>query len=303
MTAPSGTVNLLLDTDIGTDIDDAVCLAYLLLNPRCNLLGITTVAGEPERRAMVASAICRCVGREIPIYPGASDPLSGLQRQKSVPQAERLQSWDHASSFPRGEAIEFLRRTIRRYPGEVILLAIGPLTNAGLLFTHDPEIPSLLKGLVMMCGQFSSSGPHDSMEAEWNAGGDPQATAIAYQSRVRVHRSIGLDVTRRVSMAAGEFQKTFRGSRAFRPVLDFSEVFFREGHLATFHDPLAAATIFDDTLCRFERGTVEVDLAAGVTCGRTLWTPGDGYSPHEVAVDTEPFRFFEHLRSVVGGAS
>ena len=302
MTIPSGRVKLLLDTDIGTDIDDAVCLAYLLLNPRCHLLGITTVAGEADRRAMVASAICRSVGREIPIYPGASDPLSGPQRQKSVPQAERLQRWDHASSFPRGEAIEFFRRTIRRYPGEVILLTIGPLTNAGLLFTLDPEIPSLLKGLVMMCGQFSGSGSRDSVEPEWNAGGDPQATAIAYQSRVRMHRSIGLDVTRRVTMAPGEFQKAFRGSRAFRPVLDFSEVFFREGHAATFHDPLAAATIFDDTLCRFERGTVEVDVAEGMSCGRTLWTPGNGDSPHEVAVDTEPSRFFQHFRCVIGGA-
>ena len=61
---------IILDTDIGTDIDDAVCLAYLLANPQCELLGITTVTGEPEKRAMLASALCKVANRDIPIYPG-----------------------------------------------------------------------------------------------------------------------------------------------------------------------------------------------------------------------------------------
>lgn len=58
---------ILLDTDIGGDIDDAVCLAYLLQEPKCELIGITTVCGEPERRAAVADAICRAAGKEVPV--------------------------------------------------------------------------------------------------------------------------------------------------------------------------------------------------------------------------------------------
>ncbi|GAJ11222.1 unnamed protein product, partial [marine sediment metagenome] len=58
-------VPILLDTDIGSDIDDAICLAYLLAQKDSNLLGITTVSGEPERRAMIASAICRNAGEEV----------------------------------------------------------------------------------------------------------------------------------------------------------------------------------------------------------------------------------------------
>ena len=68
-------MKVLLDTDIGSDIDDAICLAYLLAKPECELLGITTVSGEPEKRAMLASAICRTAGRDIPIFPGAPLPL------------------------------------------------------------------------------------------------------------------------------------------------------------------------------------------------------------------------------------
>ena len=66
---------ILLDTDIGGDIDDAICLAYLLKEPQCALLGITTVCGEPEKRAAVADAICRAAGRQVPIVAGVETPL------------------------------------------------------------------------------------------------------------------------------------------------------------------------------------------------------------------------------------
>src|SRR5215207_7526723 len=113
------TTKLLLDTDIGSDIDDAVCLAYLLAQPECELLGITTVSGEPEQRAMLASALCRVVSRQVPIFPGAEAPLLGRQRQPRAPQASALTRWAHEERFPRGQAVEFLRQTIRAHPGEV----------------------------------------------------------------------------------------------------------------------------------------------------------------------------------------
>src|SRR5512133_929158 len=105
---------VLLDTDIGSDIDDAVCLAYLLANPNCDLVGITTVTGEAEKRAQMASAMCLAAGREdIPIYPGASQPLLVEQRQTEAQQAAALGRWSHRTDFPRGEAVDFMRKTIR----------------------------------------------------------------------------------------------------------------------------------------------------------------------------------------------
>ncbi|MGD2174792.1 MAG: nucleoside hydrolase, partial [Candidatus Brocadiaceae bacterium] len=144
-------VPVLLDTDIGSDIDDAVCLTYLLAEPRCDLLGVTTVTGEPGRRAMLADAICRAAGREdVPIYSGCDAPILFEQRQPEAPQAEVLPNWPHAEEFEPFGAVEFLRRTIREAPGEVTLLTIGPLTNIGLLFALDPEVPGKLRRLVMM---------------------------------------------------------------------------------------------------------------------------------------------------------
>ena len=65
-------IPLLFDTDIGSDIDDAVCLAYLLRQPRCELLGVTTVSGQPRARAALADAVCQAAGRrDIPIHAGS----------------------------------------------------------------------------------------------------------------------------------------------------------------------------------------------------------------------------------------
>jgi len=287
-------LKVLLDTDIGSDIDDAVCLAYLLANPACDLLGVTTVTGDVVKRAQMASALCRVAGKDIPIYPGASECLLVPQRQPHVPQAARLDRWPHQTNFPPGQAIHFLQQTIRAHPGEVVLLTVGPMTNTGLLFKTDPEIPALLKGLVMMGGVFTNRmagvGP-----LEWNAMGDPHATAIVYQAPVKLHRSIGLDVTCQVTLPAEEVRRRFQ-PRLLRPVLDFAEVWFQHVDRITFHDPLAATTLFDDAICQFERGQVTVELASQHVSGMTLWQKDD-QGPHEVALQVNASRFFDHYFS------
>ncbi|MCE0484201.1 MAG: nucleoside hydrolase [Methylacidiphilales bacterium] len=282
---------VLLDTDIGSDIDDAVCLAYLLANPACNLLGITTVTGDTVLRAKMASVLCKIAGKQIPIHPGAQNPLLIEQKQPHVHQAGALSKWAHDTDFSRGEAVEFLRKTIRANPGEIVLLGIGPLTNIAALFIADEEIPKLLKGLVLMCGVFSNqiaSLPW----LEWNARLDPAATDIVYRAPAPVHRSVGLEVTEQVRMPEAEVRKKFQAP-LLRPVLDFAEVWFKGRKDITFHDPLAAAVIFDETLCGFERGQVTVDWKSDLLAGATLWEPRvDG--PHEVGTTVDVRRFFEH---------
>src|SRR5947209_16029888 len=114
------TIPVLLDTDIGSDIDDAVCLAYLLRQPRCELLGITTVTGEVAQRAALCEVICRAAGRAgIPIHAGASSVLLFGPGQPRVPQYEAIRERPHRRDYEPGAAIEFLRQTIRARPGEV----------------------------------------------------------------------------------------------------------------------------------------------------------------------------------------
>lgn len=290
-------MKVILDTDIGSDIDDAICLAYLLAQPQCDLLGITTVTGEATERAKLASALCKAAGKNVPIYPGVERPLLIQPKQPHSPQSAALQRWPHDSTFPQGEAIEFLRRTIHAHPGEITLLAIGPMTNVGLLFAVDPQIPRLLKGLVMMVGVFTDQLPGVG-SLEWNAICDPHAIAMIYRTPVALHRSVGLDVTCQVTMDSKQVRERFQKG-LLRPVLDFAEVWFKERDIITFHDPLAATTLFDDRICGFQRGQVEIDLTNPDMLGRTFWQPGDG--PHEVALTVDSSRFFDHYFSVLAG--
>src|SRR6266545_4802533 len=121
---------------------------------------------------------------------------------------------------------------------------------------------------------------------------DPAAAAIVYRARPPVHRSIGLDVTTQVKLPAAVVREHFQASLLLRPVLDFAEVWFQQAQTITFHDPLAAATIFDDTLCGFERGQVEIELTSPRLAGHTHWTSNPA-GPHEAALAVNAPKFFE----------
>lgn len=290
-------IKVLFDTDIGSDVDDAIALAYLLSQPRCELLGITTGTGQPELRAQMASAICRHVGRDdIPIHSGCPEAMYIRIRQSEAQQAAALGTWPRRHDFPPCTAVEFLRQTIRQHPGEITLLAVGPFTNLGVLFALDPQIPSLLKHLVLMSGRF-----FDQMQGEWNAKGDPHATALVYaggnQSRPPLHTSFGLDVTTRCLMPADEVRARFT-ARVLAPVRDFAEVWFKHAPRVCFHDPLAAACIFEPTLCEYVKGRVTVSVDAP-TAGWTVLDSACEDKPHTVAKSVNSDAFFEHFFNVV----
>mgnify|MGYP001021166680 CR=1 FL=1 len=287
---------ILLDTDIGSDIDDALCMAYLLEQPKCELMGITTVTGEPIKRAKLASVLCKLAGKDIPIFPGADKPLLIEQIQTKADQAERLSNWEHDKSFPKGEAIEFMRRTIRVNPNEIVLLSIGPLTNIALLFKIDPEIPKLLKGLVSMAGAFKYRFPELSLR-EWNAYLDPHASQIVYNTRIKSHISIGQDVTCKIIMSEKEMRQKFTTDLQ-KAVLDFAHVWFKRMDKVYFHDPLTAAIIFNRDICKYESGKVDIELKSDNLFGLTYWNTSFKNPWQEVAVDVNIPKFFKEYFSV-----
>lgn len=294
---PEDKIKLLYDTDIGSDIDDALALAYLLCQQRCELLGVTTVSGEPIKRAELASAVCRNVGRgDIPVHPGASEALLIDMPQTHAPQAAALGRWDRQRDFAPATAVEFLRQTIRANPGQVTLLATGPLTNVAALFAADPEVPAMLAQLVMMCGAFFAP-----KAGEWNAINDPHAAAIVFGAGRRTGPSrlvsYGLDVTSQCRLDADACRERF-AAEALAPVRDFAEVWFAQRDHITFHDPLAAAGIFAPDLCEYRRGWVTISLDAP-TMGWTNFDADAADKPHAVASAVEPERFFAHYFDVV----
>ncbi|EED31688.1 purine nucleosidase [gamma proteobacterium NOR5-3] len=285
---------VLLDTDIGSDIDDAVALAYLLRQPRCELLGITTVTGDAQGRAQLAAALCRAAGVEAPIYPGAESPLVVESMQKEAPQTQRLQGAQ--PQFVNDQAIEFLRQTIRANPREITLLAVGPLTNIATLFARDPEIPGLLAELVIMGGKFSDY-PTPWGATEWNIIVDPHAAKQVFAARVPKITAIGLDITWQVSMSPADVARHFRQDPLLEVVLDWSSVWFAERELLHFHDPLAAAVLFNPGLCNFTAGTVDVNLQSEPTPGVTSFAANTN-SVTQVASRVQAEAFFAEYFSV-----
>ena len=150
-----------------------------------------------------------------------------------------------------------------------------------------------------MCGIFTDTIP-GAGPLEWNALLDPHASAVVYRAPVPKLRSVGLDVTLKVTMPAAEVRQRFEHPR-LRPVLDFAEVWFRQADKITFHDPLAATTIFNPAVCAFEPGKITIDLDKEP--GRTLWQPGSALpgsapSTQSVAMTVNPAAFFEEYFGV-----
>ena len=288
-------IPLLLDTDIGSDIDDAVALAYLLAEPRCELAGVTTVSGRARERAMLVDLVCRAAGRrDVPIFAGATEPLSGEQRQPRVPQAEILARHEHRDDFEPDAAAGFLRRAVRERPGELTLLTIGPLTNAALLCRDDPGAAAMLRGLVMMGGYYFAPG-----KTEWNVVCDPAAAEIVFAAPVPRIVAYGLDVTLQCRMSAAECRRRFRGG-TLDVVAEMAEVWFKDRPYVTFHDPLAAACVFQADLCGYADGRVRVDRASEPP-GATLFEAKEG-GPHRVAREVDATRFFDRYFDVTAGA-
>lgn len=260
-------VRVLLDTDIGTNVDDALALWYLVHEPACELLGVTTVTGRPGMRAALARAICADAGRgEIPVVAGAADPLEGAQRQLDVPLAD-----DAALAAFRGDedaapmvdahptagrhvdaspgtaptaATELMAGTIARYPGGVVLVAIGPLTNVARLFRAHPDAAKNLRAVVAMIGRFDDRpSPRDT-----NLELDPLAAEVVLESAGVSVDLVGLDVTSscrfseaELAMVLGDVARTAIGACVQR--------WFRDRPEAVLHDPVTAcAAVCRDAL-------------------------------------------------------
>lgn len=287
---------IILDTDLGTDIDDSFTIAYLLAQKKCDLLGITTVSGEAVKRAEMASAICINAGRgDVPIYPGADLPLVRPILQDRANQYPKIAEFVYRSDFIPNTAVDFMRKSIRENPGEVTLLAIGPLTNVALLFCIDPEIPSLLKRLVIMGGCFNQKDPQNPL-IEWNVRCDPHASRIVYDRAPKDFWAIGADVTRGVFIPK-ELHTPYLDIPFLKPVFKFAEEWFTRSDRVSYHDPLAAVMIFEPELFEYTRVNAEVLVDAPELYGaNNVENTPDGKIKAVTSVDTAAF--FKHFFGV-----
>lgn len=275
-------IKILLDTDIGNDPDDAVALAYLLDSKRVDLMGITTVSGDVNRRAACAQVIRDAAGRaDIPIHPGTSNVLFTGPGQPMVPHYEAIADHPHDTDWPEHSAVEFLRQTIRDNPGEITLVCTGPLTNIALLLAMDHEIPSMLRSLVTMNGCFSENG-----RQELNAMVDPFATAMVYRAQVRNHLCIGMETTHGCSLTVQQVRGHFL-TPELKLVCTMADDWMDSPSDFCLNDTVAAVVAVNPDLCNWDTGHVSVPLDGDTSAPvRTLLSPMPR-GPHRVARDLD----------------
>lgn len=185
---------VIIDTDVGDDIDDAFALAIALQDPRLRVLGITTAWGDTRTRVLLVRRLLATLGRRgvtVAQGPATADAAPFTQRQWA------LRATDIS---PAPDAIEFIREEVRKYPGEITLVAIAPLSNIEALYRRDPDALRWLRQVVMMGGSihagYNLGGaiPVAQPSAEYNVAADPRGLVALLKSGVRV-RMFPLDST------------------------------------------------------------------------------------------------------------
>jgi inosine-uridine nucleoside N-ribohydrolase len=175
--AQSARMKVVLDTDIGTDIDDAWALGYALKSPSFDLLGVTVTDADTPQRAKLACKLLYRLGRtDVPVAVGrqtAAIPADRIDYQFTW--AEDFQGYKPVPA----PAVEFLAEVIRKNPGQVTLIAVGPLQNIGDLVRRHPDVVPLVKRVVLMSGSIGANAWSSTAVAEWNVKlAIPEAQAV-----------------------------------------------------------------------------------------------------------------------------
>ncbi|MEX2202563.1 MAG: nucleoside hydrolase [Actinomycetota bacterium] len=331
-------VPLILDVDTG--VDDALALLYACASPEAELLLTTCLMGNVSTAHVVRNtlAVLELVGRtDVEVAAGAERPLvrehllfpyvhgeTGLGRAELPPPTKAV-SERHAARA--------ILDVVTERPGEVILVATGPLTNVALALAEEPELPHLLRGFVLMGGAFGGRG-NVTPAAEANVWVDPEAAQAVFRGFSgappdKLPVCIGLDVTERVQMTKAHVDEvcapapesavaqTIRGAVEF--YIDFYATYGQgrfEG--AAMHDPLAVAAALDPSLVELRTTRVEVETDGTWTRGETVpdlhgirrspWPAGWALEDNaRVALDVDApafiSRFNDRLRSLVAASA
>jgi purine nucleosidase len=280
MTAPEPAADrtqVVLDTDIGTDVDDALALSVLLGSPEIDLVAVTTVYGDTLLRARMVSRLLTLAGRTdvtvragLRVTPTGRDIYWAGHEGSTMPDLEREVVAD--ADDPTA-AIRLLVDTVRGNPGGVSVLAVGPLTNVGAAITSDPAFATDVAEIVIMGGHFGDlDQPPPSVEH--NIKCDPESAAVVFASGARI-RVVGLDVTQRTRIRAGELARISAagalGAELGEEVRQYWTVGGSDGN--TPHDPLVALAIGRPDLFTFVEADVSVLMDAPIAGATALHTP------------------------------
>lgn len=276
---------IIFDTDLG--IDDACAVLLALASPELSVEGLTIVHGNcaVEQATKNALSVLELVqANHIPVAKGCGVPL--VQPSLLAPETHGESGLGYAR-LPEPQTpptvrhgIDFLIEKILSAPGEITLVAIGPLTNVALAIRQEPRIVNALRNLIIMGGAIRHEGNTTAL-AEFNAYVDPHAAYIVFHAGIPT-TLVPLDVTYQCILT---FQDVRRLRQVDSPVTKFIEDatrFYMEFHDeyqgiagCVINDPLALALTFAPEICTYQELPVDIDISPGISLGKTI---GDFYN-------------------------
>ena len=295
-------MKLIIDTDFGLMNDDAWATLLAIQDPRTDVLGVTVVAGNFDVTSEFQNArhvLDRAGHPEVPVFMGASRPLI----HERGPWEDRLWggwSLDAADrerdGTPLPDAVDFIIQQARENPGQVTILAIGPLTTLALAFRKEPALAHLLDRVVVMGGSIDglpNGGGNVTPSAEFNIWVDPEAARIVLRSGANL-TLVPLNATRLAKFDEADLQRILANEG---PIAEL----FREHVLPAYAepagsydrealfeyamcDPLTLACLLEPDLCTTAAMYVEVEVASvfayGATYAYVLGAPVPDDMPH-----------------------
>lgn len=261
-------VRVLIDTDLGDDVDDAAAFMLALSCDSIEIVGVTTVFKDTEKRALMVRDLLALYGRgSIPVCPGYGGPILGnggvdfeAPIQYGLVKDYRTDGKTAEDSPAAGHADDFIIQKVKE-DKNLIILAMGAMTNLAMAFLKEPE---LMKGvqIIGMGGTFMNSSP------EWNILCDPEAASIVMERSGRLIM-MGLDVTKFLRIDDKRLSDwKGRNDRRMDYFLEGVRLFQEAtGYPVTFHDVLLVAYLIDKQVVSLKKGHFAVELSGKLTRG------------------------------------
>jgi len=261
-----------IDTDIGSDVDDALTLAYVLRHPGFELAGVSTVFGDVALRSEIARSLLALAGASevdvlsglgAPLTPGRQGVMFGHEGKGILDAPAPRRRTDPSPDDP--ERISAIAGAILDAAPD-ILLAIGPLSNLGALVESGHSLPPL----AIMGGKLSDAMLPGMIQgiSEWNWFSDPLAAqAVIGAAHETLPRVVPAEITFRTALEKGDVELLGTGdplARQLGRLCEYWIEFLRasSGHeepRVALHDPLTAAVLVEEGLCSFEKKRIQLD--------------------------------------------
>jgi purine nucleosidase len=283
---------VIIDTDVGDDVDDAFALALAVRSPELQVLGVMTTFGDTEARAKIVDRFLGEVGRgEIPVLAGKAAVTKNPMSQRKYGEG------GHFSKASHGDAVEFLLEQIRKYPGEITLIAIGPLMNVGAAIDKDAAMFRKLKRVVLMGGSvrrgYGDLGYTAAVPpmAEWNILNDVASAQKLFAAGVPLF-VMPLDSTQ---LKLDEVKRAFLFGQGTAVTDQLAVLYHLWGQeTPTLFDPMTVVFVLRPELCPVTGLRIRVDEK-----GFTREEPGVANA--QVCLDSNSEDFFRfYLRRVAG---